>query len=80
MAEFICRNDECRNYNVSIHIGDVTYRMRDMALVADERFCKLCGMEMEEIKIHKGVKSFNISEINNPDKDFTRMGSGKPIY
>ena len=81
MAEFKCKNDECRNFNVPIHNGNVTYRMHGLALLADERFCAVCNMEMDETKrTDGGINGFNISEINNPDKDFTRKGSGRPIY
>ena len=83
MAEFICKNDNCGNFNVSMHVGNVTYRMHGLALLADERFCTICNMEMQETKRSDGgINGFNISEMNNPDKDFTRnrgMGS-KPIY
>ena len=81
MAEFKCVNNECRNFNVLVLNGNVTYRMYNMALLADERFCTICGMEMDETKRKDGgINGFNISEMNNPDKDFTRMGNGKPIY
>lgn len=50
MAEFICKNLECGNFNVPIHNGNVTYRMHGMDLLADERFCTICNMEMQEIK------------------------------
>ena len=50
MAEFKCKNHECRNYDVLIHIGYATYRMRGMDFLADERFCTVCNMEMDEIK------------------------------
>ena len=83
MAEFKCKNDKCRNYDVPVHNGNVTYRMHGLDLLADERFCAVCNMEMEETKrTDSGINGFNISEMNNPDKDFTKnrgMGS-KPIY
>lgn len=50
MAIFKCINDKCRNNNVLIHNGNVTYRMHGMDLLADERFCTVCNMEMDEIK------------------------------
>lgn len=50
MAEFKCTNNECRNFNVLIHNRNVTYRMRGMDFLADERFCTVCNMEMDEIK------------------------------
>lgn len=50
MADFKCTNNECRNNNVLIHISHATYRMRGMDLLADERFCTICNMEMQEIK------------------------------
>jgi hypothetical protein len=83
MALFKCINYECSNYDVPIHNGNITYRMHHLALLADERFCTICNMEMQEVKRPDNcLNGFNISEMNNPDKDFTKnrgMGS-KPIY
>ena len=79
MAEFICRNKQCPMDGIVSKIGDVTYRMVEMSLKADERFCKTCGEEREEVKIKKEM-GFNISEIGNPDKNFGKPVRGKTIY
>ena len=65
MADFKCINNECRDFNVPIHISNVTYRMRGMDFLADERFCKLCNMEMQELKEpYKAGNAANIISFN----------------
>jgi hypothetical protein len=62
MAEFICNNEDCSNHKVVIYNGYVTYRMHGMDFLADERFCLMCGKEMEEIKKNSGTDGFFLKE------------------
>jgi len=65
MAEFKCKNNECGNYDVLVRMGNVTYRMVGMDFLADERFCTVCNMEMQELKEpYKAGNAANIINFN----------------
>jgi len=80
MAEFICRNGDCRNKDIRYISPTTTFRFVGGRLLADERFCLLCNQEMEEIEKSTGTEGFSLKEqFGSINKNWTKT-SGKTIY
>ena len=80
MAEFICRNSKCPMEGILAKVGNVTYKMVDMSLKADERFCPACEEEREGIKKYSGTEGFYLQEsLGSINKNWTK-NNGKTIY
>ena len=56
MPKFICKNEQCKNYNKVEHFTRVRYNWNEktMRLEATESFCSQCGNFREPEKEFKG--------------------------
>lgn len=81
--EFKCKNEECENFDKSVWEGNCTFRMIGDKLLANERFCKFCKKEMEEVKDPEGWKTVMVGEyFGSPNKNWNKPidSTKKTIY
>lgn len=71
MAEFKCKNKDCRAFDVSVKYFELNYRgLKDSSgdTVPDEAVCPSCGEIMEQLNKQKGFGGNIISYNPNPRK------------